>query len=56
MGLGVPADADLQVRWVGPPPADSFRDLLACPRRVQEAVDRYRRDFSARACTYSVYP
>ena len=57
MGLEVPADADLR-EVVGPPLADSFRDLLGVPEaRVQEAVDRYRRDFSARGMyLYSVYP
>lgn len=57
MGLEVPADADLR-EVVGPPLADSFRNLLGVPEaRVQEAVDRYRRDFSARGMyLYSVYP
>ena len=57
MGLEVPPDADLR-EVVGPPLADSFRDLLGVPEaRVPEAMERYRRDFSARGMyLYSVYP
>lgn len=57
MGLEVPESADLR-EVVGPPLLDSFRDLLGVPHdRLEEAAERYRRDFSTRGMyLYSVYP
>ncbi len=57
MNLPIPEGTQLR-EVVGPPLRDSFRNMLKVPQeRVDEAMERYRKDFSARGMyRYSVYP
>ena len=57
MNLPIPAGADLR-QVIGPPLRASFVELLQVPEnRAEEAMERYRQDFSARGMyCYCVYP